>query len=202
MKQLLIATHNPGKLIEYRELFADISVRLIMLNDLGINHDPEETGQTFKENAILKAKYYSQFTNLPILTEDSGLEIDYLNGEPGVHSKRWLGRPATDQELADFALNKLKGVPPEKRGAQFRVVQALKIADKKIITSEGVLRGSITEKIESPIIPGFPFRSIFYVPELSKVLGALTMAEEAKVAHRRFALDKLILQLKKSQWGL
>lgn len=193
MKKIVVATHNPGKIIEYKEILSGYPLEILLFNDLGITSDPVEDGKTFEENAIKKVNYYSQLTDMPVLAEDSGLEIDYLNGEPGIHSRRWPGYRATDQELIDTALDKLRGVPYEKRGAQFRVVMAYKEKpNSKTITSEGILRGVILEKPAAIIIPGFPFRPLFYLPEINKALGELTMEEEAKIAHRGIAIQKLL----------
>jgi len=212
MKRIVIATHNPGKIIEYKEILSGYPLELLLLNDLGIADDPIEDGKTFEENAIKKADFYSglvdmlaprplgprsrSLCDLGILAEDSGLEIDYLNGEPGIHSRRWPGYKATDQELIDTALNKLKGVPYEKRGAQFRVVMAYREKlDGKLIIGEGIQRGIILEKPAAKIIPGFPFRSLFYVSELGKTLGEATMQEEAKIAHRIIAIRNILPHL-------
>ena len=195
ISKILLATHNEGKILEYRVLIKDYPFEFVALSDLGIKDEPEEDGKTFEENARKKAEFYSRFSNLPVLAEDGGIEIDYLNGEPGVVSRRWPGHKATDEALINMTLQKLKGVPKEKRGAQFRVVMALRINDKKILTSEAFLRGFITEKPIAKIVPGFPFRSLFYVPDLGKVLGELSMEEEAKVAHRRIALKNLFANL-------
>ena len=196
ISKILLATHNEGKILEYRVLIKDYPFEFVALSDLGIKDEPEEDGKTFEENARKKAEFYSRFSNLPVLAEDGGIEIDYLNGEPGVVSRRWPGHKATDEALINMTLQKLKGVPKEKRGAQFRVVMALRINDKKILTSEAFLRGFITEKPIAKIVPGFPFRSLFYVPDLGKVLGELSMEEEAKVAHRCIALKNLF-----EKWG-
>jgi XTP/dITP diphosphohydrolase len=199
MKQILLATKNPGKILEYREIFKEFNLpfELLTLKDVNIQGDPVEDGKTFEENAIKKADYYSQFSKLPLLAEDSGLEIDCLNGEPGVYSRRWSGHEATDEELLQILFEKMKGVPQENRGAQFRVILAFKYSDKEPKLSEGVLRGTIAEKPSSNMIPGFPFRSLFYVESFGKILGELTMNEEAKVAHRRIALSGLIPELNK-----
>ncbi len=192
-KKILVATHNPGKITEYKEILGGHALEFLLLSDLGIIDEPEESGKTFEENAIKKVEFYSQFTDLPILAEDSGLEIDFLNGEPGVYSRRWPGHKATDQELIDMTLNKLKGVPFEKRGAQFRVSIAFKKnKTDKVIIAEGVLRGIILEKPGAKVIPGFPFRSLFYLPEIDRVLGEATMEDESKIAHRRIAIQKLL----------
>ncbi len=203
MSKILIATHNPGKITEYKEIFGSLPYELLMLDDLSIKEEPEENEKTFEANAVKKAEFYSGLTDLPVLAEDSGLEIDYLKGEPGVFSRRWptaaeamAGKPGskkTDEELIQITLDKLKGVPLEKRGAQFRVVIAFKKSPKSgILTAEGTLRGIILEKPAAAIVPGFPFRSLFYVPEIKKVIGELTMEEESRFAHRRQAIKKLV----------
>ncbi len=192
MKEIIIATHNPGKVLEYQALLGD-SFKLITLKDLKIKNEPEEDGKTFEENAIKKVEYYAPLFDKAVLAEDSGLEIDYLNGQPGISSRRWLGRKSTDEELINFALEKLKGVPFGKRGAQFRVVVAIKKSpDSEPLIAEGITRGFILEKPVANLIPGFPFRSIFYVPKIGKALGDLTMEEEAKIGHRREAIEKLL----------
>lgn len=197
MSKLLIATTNPGKVLEYKEILKDLPIELVTLNDLGISADVEEDGKTFEENAVKKVEFYSKLAGLPTLAEDSGLEIDYLNGEPGVRTKRWLGYDASESELISATLEKLKGVPMEKRGAQLRVVIALSVKDEKIQTFEGVIRGLIMEKPIDKIIPGYPFRTLFYIPEINKILGELTMAEEAKVAHRKRAIEKALPVIRK-----
>jgi len=196
ISKIILATHNEGKILEYKVLAENYPFEFTTLADLAIEAEPEEDGKTFEENAVKKAEFYSQFSDLPVLAEDGGIEIDYLRGEPGVFSRRWLGYKATDEELISMTLEKLKGVPEEKRGAQFRVALALRLDDKNTLISEGVLRGLITEKPSEKIIPGFPFRSLFYVPDLGRVLGELAMEEEAKIAHRRIALKNLFEKVK------
>ncbi|MDO8559228.1 MAG: non-canonical purine NTP pyrophosphatase [bacterium] len=196
MKKLLIATTNPGKILEYRVILKDLPVELVTLKDIGIKGGVEEDGKTFEENAVKKVKFYSELTNLPAIAEDSGLEIDYLNGEPGIKSRRWPGYEASDEELISMTLEKLKGVPMEKRGAQLKVVIALAI-NKEIKTFEGMIRGVIMEKPFKRIIPGYPFRTIFYIPEINKVLAEFTMEEEAKIAHRVIAMKEIIPIIKK-----
>ena len=127
MKTLVIATHNQGKLEEYQLIFKKVlsGVTLISLSELGITKKAEESGKTLEANAIQKASFYSRFTKLSTLADDGGLEIDYLDGEPGVQSRRWPGYEASDEELIQMTLDKLQGVPPAKRGAQLRAVLAL-----------------------------------------------------------------------------
>jgi XTP/dITP diphosphohydrolase len=197
MRKFLLATKNPGKILEYKEILKGSPFEFLTLKELGITEWPEEDQETFKENALKKARFYSAFTDLPVLAEDSGLEIDYLGGKPGVLSRRWPGHEASDKELIRMTLEKLKGVPQEKRSAHFKVVMAFKFPRQNIIlTSEGVLNGYILEKAIGKIIPGYPFRSLFYIPEIGKALGELSMEEEAKIAHRKKALEKLISLIK------
>jgi len=197
MKKLLIATTNPAKFREYQALLKNLSLKLFSLRDFKIKEKPKENGKTFKENAIKKVQFYSKLTNLPTLADDGGLEIDYLKGEPGIKSHRWPGKEATDQELIDFTLKKLRGVPWEKRGAQFRVILALAIPGKKVLTFEGKKRGIILTKPRGKIIPGYPYRSIFYLPKYKKSFNQLNFNEEIKIGHRKKPIKKLIPILKK-----
>ncbi len=198
MKKLLLATTNPGKILEYKEILKDLGIEIISLRDLKLeNSQVEEDGKTFEENAIKKSKFFCKLTKLPTLADDGGIEIDALNGEPGVKSRRWPGHEATDEELVKMTLEKLDGLPHEKRGAQLRCSIALSFpGDEEVRLFEGVLRGFIMEK-PIGIIPGFPFRSLFYLPEIGKVLGELSMEEEAKIAHRKRAMEKAIPLLKR-----
>lgn len=191
MKKLLIATKNPGKISEYRIILKNLPLELITLGDLNIGESVEEDGKTFEENAIKKAKFYCKLTGLPTLAEDGGIEIDYLNGEPGVKSRRWPGYEATDEELIDLTLEKLKGVPLEKRGAQLKAVIALAIGEK-VKLFEAALRGIILEKPVKKIIRGYPFRSLFYVSEIDKVLAEADKEEEILISHRKKAIEKLL----------
>lgn len=196
MQKLLIATTNPGKILEYKILLSGLEINLTSLKEEVIALDIEEDGKTFEENAIKKAKEYRAISNLPVLADDGGLEIDYLNGEPGVLSRRWPGYEASDQELIAMTLTKLAGVEWDKRKARLKVVIALAFPnDNKIYTSEGVKEGYIRK---NPLgsTPGYPFRSLFYLPELGKTYSEIPMEEEAKIAHRAEALKKLLPILK------
>jgi len=192
MRKLLIATANPGKFKEYKILLKNLPIKLVNFKDLGIRKKIREDGKTFEENAIKKAKFYSKLTNIPTLADDGGLEIDYLNGEPGLKSRRWPGREATDAQLVKFCLEKLKEVPWQKRKAQFRVIIALAIPKKNIFVSEGKKRGIITTKPRGKIIPGYPFRSIFYLPQSGKTFNEISFRREVEIGHRKKAIKKLI----------
>src|SRR4051812_15283266 len=123
MQKLLIATHNPAKVAELSKGIKHYlnNVEIISLKELHISDEPEEIGKTFIENSRLKAEYYGNLAKLPAIADDGGLTIDALNGEPGIQSKRWLGRDATDQELIDYTLQKMKHIPSNKRTAQFKI---------------------------------------------------------------------------------
>lgn len=192
---MLIATTNPGKLAEIRYFLADLPVKLIGLADKGISAIVRETGKTFAENAILKAKFYAKKTGLPTLADDGGLEINALRGEPGVKSHRWLSgdRDNSDEELISYALKRLEKVPLGKRGAQMRVALALVFPDRQVYTSEAKIRGII------PLLPsrhrtkGYPYRSLLFLPRLNKFYNQdeLTPAENDRYNHRKQALEKL-----------
>jgi len=187
--KLLIGTTNPGKVREFTQLLKDMPFELITPKDLGIEESPEETGKTLEENAILKAQFYLERANMPLLVDDTGFEIDALNGEPGIKVRRWPGHEATDQELVDYALEKLKGVPMELRGAMFRAVVGIATDAKNIQLFEGTMRGYIVEEPHYPIVPGYPFRSLFFAPALGMVL-AQAEVEELNNLHRREAMEK------------
>ncbi len=196
MEKLLIATTNPGKLNEYKEMLKDLPLELLSLKDVGVEKKAEEDGKNLEENAIKKAEFYSQLTGLITLSDDAGLEIDYLNGEPGVNSHRWLGYEGSDEELIEAILKKMKGVPQEKRGAQLRVVIALAIPGKGVMTSEGKIKGIILTKPQKEIIPGYPYRSILYLPSYKKTFNQLSPEEELEINHRRKAIKQIIKFLK------
>ena len=190
LKKLLIATTNLGRDLEYKEILKEInlSAEVLSLSDAGIMERLEETGKTFGENAIQKAKFYHSLSGLPALSDDAGLEIDYLNGEPGVKSRRWPGYEASDEEILQMALDKLKSVPAEKRGAQLRAVIGLAFpGDQQVYTFEGISRGRIAEKPFGMIMAGYPFRSIFIPENQEKYLGELSL-----VAHRKQAIEKAL----------
>ncbi|KKS37480.1 MAG: hypothetical protein A3G49_04045 [Candidatus Sungbacteria bacterium RIFCSPLOWO2_12_FULL_41_11] len=196
IKQLLLATTNPGKVTEYKVLLGHLPIDLVSLKEAGITMAVEEDGKTFEENSIKKAAVYHGLSGLPTLADDGGLEIDHLGGEPGVMSRRWPGYEASDEELIKMALDKLNGVPREKRGAKLKVSIALIFPeDNNIYTAEGEKRGFIgTEPVNFQ--EGYPFRCLFYIPELGKYYSELTLEEEAMLAHRKEAIDKIMPILK------
>jgi XTP/dITP diphosphohydrolase len=199
MKKILVATTNYGKVREYREIFKqlELPVRLVSLKDLGIKSKAKEDGKTFKENAIKKSDFYCKLTGLPTIADDGGLEIDYLNGEPGIKSRRWPGYEASDKELISLVLEKLKGVPIGKRTAKLKIILALSVPNQRTFTFEEKMDGVIAKEPLPKIIPGYPFRSIFYLPDAKMMFGELSFGEEVKIGHRRKAVERAVPIIKK-----
>jgi len=189
--KLLIASHNPAKIDEIRDYLKDLPLEIISLKDLNIEDSVEETGNTFRENAVLKAEHFTKLTGFLTLADDGGLEIDYLNGAPGVKSRRWLGYEMTDEELIDEVMKQMKDVPEEKRTCKLRVVLALATPGGKIHTSEGAVVGLISKTPSSKRIKGYPYRSFFYFPQFKKFYVDLNEKEHAEVNQRRASLEKL-----------
>jgi len=202
MKKLLLATHNPAKKQELKEGFSSLLDRagralpLLFLDDLHITADPEETGKTFLENAKLKAEYFAKLSGLPTVADDGGIEIDALGGEPGIHSKRWLGRDATDQELIEHTLLRLKDIPLEKRTAHFRIVlYYLNPLTQQSFSTSASLDGRIALQVGPNAKKGFPYRSLFIVDAYKKYYDELTEQEHHTVNHRLQAVQKIIEHL-------
>ncbi len=186
--RLLIATHNRGKLIEYQQLFAGLPLDLATLDDVGIRNDIEENGATFAENARLKAVAYARQSRLLTLADDSGLEVDALNGEPGVYSKRYAGEHATDAERNQFLLEKLRGVPPEQRTARFRCAIALAQPDGEVWETSGTCEGEILSAPRGT--HGFGYDPVFLFPALGKTMAELPTEEKNRISHRARAGEK------------
>ncbi len=199
--KLLIATHNPSKKNELQQIFSSVlpsDIELVTLADVGITEDVEETGATFEENASLKATHYAKLSGLATLADDGGICVDALGGEPGVHSKRWMGREASDQELIDYCLMKMHDVPEDKRTAAFRVVLAfcdpaeLDTEDNLVVhMATGKTTGHIAQKAHDTVLPGFPYRALLIVDPFNKYYDELTPPEHAQVNHRVDAASHL-----------
>ncbi len=192
MKKLLIGTNNPGKFKELKNLFSQYGFDCYSLKDVGIDYDVEETGQDYKENAILKAKTYARMSRILTASGDSGLSIDALNGEPGIRSRNLTGkRRNTDQELIDYVVTRMKDVPDEQRGA--RLVAAIAICNPqgRCNVEEAFTEGIITKQVDVEIIEGYPYRSIFLLKSLNKMFCRLSDDEMKQIAHRAKAIKKL-----------
>lgn len=201
--KILIATKNAGKVREFREVLGD-KFECVALGEIGSAPDVEETGKTFEENAFIKARTYFEWSGIPAIADDGGLEIEALGGEPGVKSRRWPSSPKervlkdkTDQEMISLALEKLKGVPWGKRQARLRVVVAY-YDGKRVISDSQYIEGYITEGEPLACEPGFPFRAIFWIPEFKKLFQELTDEEHRTVNHRRRAIKNVANKILKT----
>lgn len=191
---LLIATNNEGKLKEYQALLAATPFPLIGLAQAGIHQTVEETGATFEENALLKAKTYASLSGLLTLADDSGLEVDALGGEPGVRSSRYAGPNATDPQRVEYLLAKLKDVPYRWRTARFRCVIALVWPSGEIEMCQGMCPGMIA--MEPRGANGFGYDPVFFLPHLKRTMAELTLEEKNQVSHRAMAARAALALLK------
>ena len=198
MRKILIATHNAGKLREFSSMFARTPYELVSLSDVGIDVDVEETGGTYAENATLKAVTYARLSGLPTLADDSGLEVDGLNGEPGVRSARYAGGDATDDDRIAFLLQKLNNIPREKWTARFRCVIALTRPDSPVELYEGRCEGVITDRPRGAA--GFGYDPLFYIPEMNRTMAELSFDEKNRVSHRGRASESVIAALRGRGW--
>lgn len=190
MKKILIATTNPSKFLEAKSVLSDTDLEILNLKDFPNIEHVEETGDTFLENALLKAKGYFNQTGVPCIADDAGLMIDYLDGAPGVNSHRWLGREASDDDLAKAVLDKLKGVPRGKRTARLGGFAVFYNGDK-IVSKENWIEGYITEGEIGEVLKGFPYRAVLMVSKFGKLYGELSEKEHEEVNFRRKNLREL-----------
>lgn len=169
--KLLIATRNPAKFAVYHESLRQLQLELVSLTDLGITNDVPEAEATFEANAWHKAQMYHAQANLPVIADDSGLEIDALNGWPGVYSRRVWGpteREATDEEARAEVLKRMASVPDGNRRAHFMAVSVLIMPNGTVHVAESRANGEIAREPAGPLSPGFPYDTIFYLPERGK----------------------------------
>lgn len=189
MTKLLIGTGNPAKIKEYKKLLKPFGFDLVSAKDLGII-EPEEVGKTFEETAIAKAKHYFEKSGIPTIVDDGGFEIDELNGEPGVRSKRWIGREMTDEEIIQEVIKRMEGIPSGKRNSRHRIAMAL-ATPYGIFTSHSSIDGIVAEKPHQKRESGFPYRSLLYLPNYNKYWIELNDDEQEILNHRRAALEKI-----------
>jgi len=186
--QLVIATNNKDKIREIRHLLDDLPVTVLTADDFLEFPDPEETGATLEENAVLKARAIAEFCDLPALADDSGLEVDALDGAPGVFSSRYAGPGCTYRDNNEKLLRELKGLPEEKRTARFRCVIAVAWDKDQVETVEGVAEGFIAEDIVGD--KGFGYDPVFFYPPKGKRFSEMSLEEKNLVSHRGRALQE------------
>ncbi len=188
--QLVLATNNEDKIKEIKYLLEELPITILSRNDFLEFPEIEETGSTLKENALLKAKAIAAFCDLPALADDSGLEVDALNGQPGVYSSRYSGDDATYESNCKKLIRELKGVPKKKRTARFRCLIAIDWNDGSTETTEGVADGLITEDIKGN--KGFGYDPVFYYPPKKKRFSEMSTEEKNLVSHRGIALQNMV----------
>jgi XTP/dITP diphosphohydrolase len=180
--RLLVATTNPGKLREIREVLADVPFDLLSLQEFPPIPEPDETGATFEENARLKARYYAARTRLLTIAEDSGLVVDALGGEPGVHSARFIRPDASYPERFDEIYRRLASRPESARTARFICAVAVARDPDMLFETTGTIEGEIAP---CPLgTEGFGYDPVFLYPPYGRTLGEVTQQEKLRVAHR------------------
>lgn len=196
MKTIIVATQNKGKVKEIKEMLADLQVEVKTMGEAGIDIDIEENGTTFEANAIIKSEAIAELEpNAIVIADDSGLEIDYLNKEPGVYSARYLGKDTSYEIKNQMILEKLQDVAKEERTARFVCSIAMSRKNEATITTTGVLEGYIG--YEAKGTNGFGYDPIFYVEELGTSTAMLSMEEKNQISHRAKALKAMKKELLK-----
>lgn len=195
MKKLILASNNQKKIKEIKYILKDIDLEIRSLKDENIDIDVIEDGTTFMENANKKAREIREYlinrgeNNFLVMSDDSGLEVDYLNGEPGVYSARYAGEHGDDTKNNEKLLRKLQGVPNEKRGAKFVCHLTLINYEGKSLDIRGEVKGRIIDKLNGE--GGFGYDPLFYYEGLNKTFGEATPEEKNSISHREVALEEL-----------
>lgn len=190
--KVIAATKNLGKIKEIQEILAPLDMEVLSQHEIGIDVDAEEMGDTFEKNALIKARAAAMLCDYPILADDSGLCVDALDGKPGVHSARYAGEDATDEDKIRKLLSELKD--KDDRSAKFITAVAFIFPDGIEVTAEGEVKGHITD--EPMGIRGFGYDPIFFSDELGKTFAQATDEEKNSVSHRARALRSLFEKLK------
>lgn len=194
-RTIVFATGNEGKMREIRQIMKGIDVELLSMKEAGIEADIVEDGESFAENAVIKAKAVAEKTNHIVLADDSGLEIDYLNKEPGIYSARYMGEDTSYDLKNANLLERLEGVPDEKRTARFVCAIAAAMPDGEVFTTVGVIEGRIGYEIKGE--NGFGYDPIFYLPEYGCTSAQLSEDEKNAISHRGRALAAMREELEK-----
>ncbi|GFP77522.1 XTP/dITP diphosphatase [Clostridium fungisolvens] len=200
MKSIIVASNNDHKIKEIKQILSDVNVEVKSLKDCDIDIDVVEDGKTFLENSYKKASEIYEYVkekgmqDFLIMADDSGLEVDYLNGEPGVYSARYAGEHGNNKKNNEKLLEKLKGVPTEKRSASFVCAIVLINSDGETVKVEERAYGVIKEELAG--VEGFGYDPLFFVPEFNKTFAEMTADEKNSISHRGKALDVVKKALK------
>jgi XTP/dITP diphosphohydrolase len=197
MRRLIFATGNADKMKEIREILGDLPVEILSMKEAGVSAEVEENGSSFEENALIKARAICELANEMVLADDSGLEIDYLNKEPGIYSARYMGEDTSYRIKNQNLIDRLEGVPDEKRTARFVCAIAAVFPDGKELIVRGTIEGRIgyEERGEN----GFGYDPIFYLPDRDISTAQLSREEKNSISHRGNALRKMKELLEKEQ---
>lgn len=185
-KKIIFATGNKNKMVEIRQILGDLGWEILSMKEAGISLDIVEDGTTFEENALIKAKAVAKYCDVIVLADDSGLEIDYLNKEPGIYSSRYAGEDTSYDIKNQMLLDRLSGVPREKRTARFVCAIAAVVPDHEPIVVRGIIEGYIGDKPAGA--NGFGYDPIFYVPDLNCSTAELSPEDKNARSHRGNAL--------------
>lgn len=193
MKKLIFATGNQDKMKEIRMILGDLDYEILSMKEAGISADIVEDGKTFEENAEIKAKAISKLAGCLVLADDSGLEVDYMDKQPGIMSARWMGEDTSYTVKNAKIIENLKGVPDQQRTARFVCAIAAAFPDGQVITKRGTIEGMIgyEERGEN----GFGYDPIFFLPEYGKTTAELSPEEKNQISHRGRALEQIKKEL-------
>jgi XTP/dITP diphosphohydrolase len=193
IQAIVLATHNRDKREELQEALSEFMVEILSLNDFPFIGEIEEVGQTLLENSMIKAKTVHNLTQLPAIADDTGLEVEALNGAPGIYAARYAGEDVTYEDNVNKLLAEMENIPLENRKAQFRTVISFVDKDRELWT-EGTIKGIIGESAKGQ--NGFGYDPVFFVPELEKTFSELSIGEKNKISHRGLAMKKFRILLR------
>ena len=193
LNTIVLATQNRDKREELQEALSEFTVKILSLNDFPFIGEIEEVGQTLLENSMIKAKTVHNLTQLPVIADDTGLEVEALNGAPGIYSARYAGEDVTYEDNVNKLLAEMENIPLENRKAQFRTVISFVDKDRELWT-EGRIKGIIGESAKGK--NGFGYDPVFFVPELKKTFSELSIGEKNRISHRGLAMKKFRILLR------
>ena len=199
LKKIIFATGNEGKMREVRMILEDVGVEILSMKEAGIEADVEENGKTFEENAAIKARAVMELCGETVLADDSGLEVDALNKEPGIYSARYMGYDTSYHVKNQSLIDRLEGMTGEERSARFVCVIAAALPDGRVITTRGTMEGQIG--YEERGTNGFGYDPVFYLPEHGCYSGELPLEVKNELSHRGKALRQMKEQLKRLKEG-
>lgn len=193
--KVVLATRNVGKIREFQKRFSEIGWEAVSISEIANIPEPEETGQTFEENALQKARYYAKAVNLPVLSDDSGIIADILGDEPGIYSARYAGTHGDDKANNRKLVEALRPYRGEERRGYYVCVIAVVWSDGRELTAEGRCNGIIRDFYKGT--GGFGYDPLFYLPELGKTMAEISMEEKNRISHRGKAIDAILEKIKK-----